>query len=71
MNQAEMRQIALRAARSRMRMMGIEPESSDSDDALAVLDDSYRVAPDTIAAIWYGNASDNQIKMFKREWKNG
>jgi hypothetical protein len=69
MNQAEMRQIAVRAIRSQARRQGIEPETLDADAALRVLDDIYRVDPEVIASAWYGNASDSQIKQFKREWR--
>jgi hypothetical protein len=69
MTQAEMRDIALGAIRSQARQMNIEPETMDADEALTVLDDIYRVDPDIIASVWYGEASDNQIKMFKREWR--
>jgi hypothetical protein len=69
MKQSEMRQIAIRATRSQARRQGIEPETVDADAALRILDDIYRVDPEVIASIWYGNASDNQIKQFKQEWR--
>jgi hypothetical protein len=69
MTQAEMRSIAIRAIRSQARRQGIEPETIDADAALRILDDIYRVDPEIIASVWYGQASDNQIREFKREWK--
>ena len=69
MNQAEMRQIATRAIRSEARRTGRNPESLDADTALRILDDIFRIDPEIIASLWYGNASDNQLRLFKREWK--
>jgi hypothetical protein len=68
MNQQEQRQTAIRAARSQARRAGIDPAKLDGRGALAVLDDLARVDPALIAASWYGAASDNQVKLFVREW---
>lgn len=71
-SQAELREIALGAARSYLRRMGIDPATIEPDKALAALDDLYRIDQEVLASIWYGSASDNQIKLFKREfskWK--
>jgi hypothetical protein len=69
MNQSEMRQIAIGATRSQLRRLNIDPRKASSDDALEALDDIYRVEPELIASLWYGNASDNQIRLFRREWE--
>ena len=71
MKLATMRRVAQGAARSQMRRQGIDPKQASAEDALRVLDDIYRVDPELIAALWYGQASDNQIRLFEREWKNG
>ena len=68
MNQQKMRQVALGAARSEMRRLGMEPIDKDADAALQVLDDLDRMEPDLVASIWYSGASNNQIRLFKREW---
>lgn len=68
MNQTEMRQVAIRAIRSEARQTGREPETFDAETALTILDDIFRIDPEVIASLWYGDASDNQIKLFKREW---
>ena len=70
MTKTEQRQIAAGAARSIMRRAGMQPISAPADDALIVLDDLTRSAPDTIAAQWYLQASDNQIALFRREWRD-
>lgn len=68
MNKKEMRETAIGAARSQARRNGCRPENLSAKEALGVLDDIYRVDPQVVASIWYGNASDNQIKLFCREW---
>ena len=69
MKKSEMRSVALGAARSKARIMGLDPMTMTPDDALAVLDDVYRVTPDLIASLWYESASDTQIDLFHKEWK--
>jgi hypothetical protein len=68
MNQTIRRQIAIGAARSQMKKMGIDPKTETSSDALTVLDDIARCEPNLIASKWYNKASDNQITLFKRDW---
>jgi len=69
MNKHQMRQIAIGAARGVIRHKGLEPLETSAEDALVHLDDMARQHPDRIAAIWYMEASDNQIKAFCREWR--
>jgi hypothetical protein len=69
MNLAEMRRVATGAVRSQLRRQGINPKTVDADSALRMLDDIYRVDPELIASLWYGEASNNQIKLFKKEWR--
>jgi len=70
MNMKEKRAIALGAARSQLRRMGVPIDQSvPFDDALAVLDDLHRSEPDLIASQWYAQASENQIKLLRREWR--
>ena len=72
MKKNEQRRVALGAVRSQMRRVGINPKTASSDSAYAVMDDLARSEPNLIASIWYLDASDNQVKLFIREWnKNG
>jgi len=67
--QEKMREIAIGAARSILREHGVsEPRFCSPEAALDHLDDFAREHPERTAAIWYLGASDNQIKLFKREW---
>lgn len=66
---AEMRRIALGAARARLARAGIDPMLATSDDALNSLDDALREDPGLVAAQWYANATDNQLLAFGREWR--
>jgi len=68
MKKEKARRIAAGAARSQLRRWGIDPKTVDAASALRVLDDIYRVDPELIASLWYGEASDNQIRLFKKEW---
>ena len=65
---AELRGLAIATARAQFRIMGLKAEDMTADDALTVLDDLLRDQPHLWASIWYDEASDNQIKLFKREW---
>lgn len=66
----EKRSIALGAAKSQLRCMGVTIDRSvPFDDVLRVLDDMHRAEPDLIASQWYATASDNQIKLLRREWR--
>lgn len=69
MNQQQQREIALGATRSEARRQHFDVDTLSANDALAILDDLLRKEPDLIASKWYAQASDNQIKSFKREWK--
>jgi len=70
MNMKEKRAIALGAARSQLRRLGTSLDRSVAfHSVLEVLDDLHRSEPDLIASQWYANASDNQIKLLRREWR--
>jgi len=70
MNMQEKRSIALGAARSQLRHMGISIDRSVTfHDALCVLDDLNKAEPDLIASQWYANASECQITLLRRDWK--
>ena len=69
MTLTEKRQIAIQAARSYLRKQGIDPAQASADDALDALDDCYRLDAQTIASQWYWNASNRQILLFRREWR--
>jgi len=61
--------MAIGAARSEIRKHGDNPKDYGAGHALAVLDDIARAEPDLCASLWYLEASDNQIALFRREWK--
>jgi len=66
----EKRSIALGAVRHQLRRMGVPIDQSvPFDDVLRVLDDLNRAEPEVGASQWYGHASDNQIKLLRREWR--
>jgi hypothetical protein len=69
MTKAAQRSIAMSAARSKLREQGIDPLAVDVEDALEVLDDLSRLDAELVASIWYMGASDNQVVLFKREWR--
>ncbi len=64
----QQRQEAIKIARRQARQMNIDPDSITASDALAILDDVARVEPDLIASRWYLAATDNQVRLFRREW---
>lgn len=66
----EKRSIALGAAKSQLRRVGVAiNQSVPFEDVLRVLDDMHHAEPDLIASQWYTTASDNQIKLLRREWR--
>ena len=69
MTLTEQRQIAIQAARSYLRKQGVNPIQASADDALEALDDCYRLDAQTIASLWYGQASNRQVLLFRREWR--
>ncbi len=70
MTKAEQRRIALGAARVQLRRMGVSIDLFvPFQDVLAVLDDLNRAEPDLIASQWYAQATDHQIQLLRREWK--
>lgn len=68
--QTEQRKIALGAARSQLRNQGILPRTASFDQAWNALDVLYKLDNTTVAAQWYINASEPQIRLFRKEWKN-
>ena len=66
MNAQQRRQTAIRAARSQLRSLGA---AMTVDNAERVLDDMARTQPQLVAAMWWTQASDNQIKLFRKEWR--
>lgn len=69
MKHEETRAIALGAARSKARAMGMKPELLDAEDMLTILDDVARADARLIASQWYLGASTRQIALFRKEWK--
>ncbi len=69
MNMKEKRSIALGAAKSQLRHLGVSLERIvPFDDVLCVLDDLYKAEPDLIASQWYANASEYQLTLLRRDW---
>lgn len=67
---AEVRSLAMGAARSKARAIGMKPEECSADDMLAILDDIAREhGTKNWASKWYLEASETQIKLFRKEWK--
>lgn len=62
------RRIAIGAARSEIRRMGLQPQFYTPKQALEVLDDLLRKEPDLVASQWYATATDHQIDRFWKEW---
>jgi hypothetical protein len=54
--------------RSDLRGHNICPLQVSAENALDVLDDLGRSIPGLIASQWYAKATENQIRLFKREW---
>ncbi len=70
MTKAEQRRIALGAVRAHLRRLGINVDPFvPFNDVLVVLDDLYRAEPELIASQWYASATDHQITLLRREWK--
>jgi len=65
----ELRQIALGAVRSELRKQGRSPQAVDANVAYAVLDNIFRTDKQSLAAVWYDTASDNDRNKFFREWE--
>ena len=70
MTKAEQLCLALGAAKVQLRHMGVNLDLFVSFKCvLEVLDDLHRAEPDVIASQWYDQASDHQIQLLRREWK--
>lgn len=65
---SEARKIAAGAARSYLRQQGIDPKTVGHETAEAALDDLCRIDGNTVAAMFWFLASENQIKIFRKEW---
>lgn len=68
LSQREMRNIALGAVRWQASRLGLQFDDVDSTRALRILDELSVNYPDKTASIWYINATESQIKSFRREW---
>ena len=66
MDAQQRRETAIRAARAQLRSNG---QPMTLENAERVLDDMARTQPQLVAAQWWQTASDNQIKLFRREWR--
>lgn len=66
--QTEQRELALSATRGVARQKKFNPEKLSADDMLLLLDDWSRTdRGESPACNWYRQASDNQIRLYKRE----
>ena len=68
-NLADDRRLAIDAVRSKLKEQGRIPETVSSGSALEVLDDLARADTKLVAAKWYKNASDHQLNLFEKEWR--
>jgi hypothetical protein len=69
MTQDEQRQLALGAVRSYLRGMRIDPMTVTAADAFVCLDELFHIEPDTLVSQWYWVSSDQQHRLFCREWR--
>ncbi|MBA2682063.1 MAG: hypothetical protein H0U76_27180 [Ktedonobacteraceae bacterium] len=69
MTRKQQRDVALGAARSLLRQLGINPGEASAEDAHVVLDDYARCAPEMVASQWYMAATDNDLDAFYRDWR--
>ena len=60
------RDMALATARSIIRERHLE---MTLENAERVLDEYARTNPEYLTGLWWLNTSDNQWKLFRREWK--
>lgn len=67
MNAQQKRNRCLAAVRGQMRHMEIEPKHQSFPGVLRVLDDFLRTGHE--AGLWYENASSNQMRLLKRDWR--
>ena len=63
--QSQQREIAIGAA---WHLLGEAAFTATSQDALDILDEGILKDPTLVYAIWTANASEPQIKAFRREW---
>lgn len=66
---AERRDIAIGATRAQMRNNGLTTKDMTLDRAERTLDELTRANPNLVASHFWLEASDNQYKLFCREWK--
>lgn len=64
--QTTRREIAVRATRAQMRALGIDPARAAEYDIEAVISD---MPDNTMAGAFYRDASDNQWKLFLRDFR--
>ena len=70
MTKAEQRRVALGAVRAQLRRIGVSVDAfTPFRDVLAVLDDLHRAESELVASQWYASATDHQITLLRREWK--
>ena len=61
--------MALGAVRSELRKQGQQPTAKEGDEALAVLDNIYRIDRTVLASYWYATATQTELNRFVKEWK--
>jgi len=66
MNAKQKRERVLSAVRGQMRHLGLIPEHQSFYNVLCILDDFIRIGHES--GLWYEDASNNQIKLLKRDW---
>ncbi len=66
---AELRREALEYARGQLRRLGENPEKASAEDAARVVDELAFCKPQSPIAKWWLASSENQYKLFCREWR--
>jgi hypothetical protein len=66
---AKSRGIALSAVRGHARTINVNPVELSDSDAFNMLNELYLTDKELIASRFYIEASDNQVKLFKADWR--
>jgi hypothetical protein len=69
MNMPEMRAVTVGAVRSHLRTLVKDPALACGEDVARALDGVARANPGTVAATFHLHASDNQYRLFMRDFR--
>jgi len=70
MTRAQQRAVALSTARYQLRQLKVNLLEASAADAHAALDDNARRYPEMVGAKWYRSASEDELRLFYRDWCN-